>query len=80
MQCDGSIGDCMPESVWAAEFMDLPETKAPLGVPAHLNFTFVNRQVHEEFVAEGDMCVCPRLPSGRADPPDDQGAAGVPAL
>ncbi|GJE90245.1 serine carboxypeptidase-like protein [Phanerochaete sordida] len=55
VRCDGSIGDCMPESVWAAEFMNMPKTKATLGVPARLNFTFVNRQVHEEFVAEGDM-------------------------
>lgn len=55
VRCDGTLGDCMPETVWAADFMNLPTTKATLGVPAHLNFTFVNRQVHEEFVAEGDM-------------------------
>lgn len=47
----------MPESAWAADFMNLPTTKTTLGVPEHLNFTFVNRQVHEEFVAEGDPCV-----------------------
>jgi hypothetical protein len=35
--------------------MNLPKTKETLGVPEHMNFTFVNREVHEDFKNEGDM-------------------------
>ncbi|EKM54920.1 uncharacterized protein PHACADRAFT_197351 [Phanerochaete carnosa HHB-10118-sp] len=55
LRCDGTLENCTPETTWASDFMNLPATKATLGVPEHLNFSFVSRQVHKEFVAEGDM-------------------------
>ncbi|KIP02591.1 hypothetical protein PHLGIDRAFT_287207 [Phlebiopsis gigantea 11061_1 CR5-6] len=54
LQCNGTTRDCMPQTVWATEFMNKPETKQTLGAKADINFTLVNRPVHEMFVAEGD--------------------------
>lgn len=55
VQCNGTIEDCIPQAVWARTFMNSNETKEKLGVPLHLNFTFVNYDVHKDFVEEGDM-------------------------
>lgn len=44
----------MPQSVWAANFMNKPETKDKLGVPQELNFTFGSTEIYREFAKEGD--------------------------
>lgn len=54
-QCNGTVEDCYPSTVYAVDFMNLASTKAKLGVPEALNFTFSREEVWEAFRRTGDM-------------------------
>lgn len=54
-QCNGTLEDCIPESVWMPTLMNSPKTKATLGVPEHLNWSFIDNTVWTEFLKEGDL-------------------------
>ncbi|KIP10769.1 hypothetical protein PHLGIDRAFT_115123 [Phlebiopsis gigantea 11061_1 CR5-6] len=55
-RCDGSILGCHPQVGWATEFMNDPKTKATLGVPADLTFSFESDTIAHEFLSQGDRC------------------------
>ncbi|EKM53883.1 uncharacterized protein PHACADRAFT_209728 [Phanerochaete carnosa HHB-10118-sp] len=55
LRCNGTVEDCYPSTIYAVDFMNLASTKAKLGVPEALNFTFVREEVWEAFRRTGDM-------------------------